>query len=582
MGMPYETGFGNTNFGGNYTNNMRLKKLRLENHPLLKNLQLDFTDESGHSVDTIILAGENGTGKTSILDLLYEFSFINVSNEKRDEKRFFEIELSAEELKILSSNESYKHFFSNGFSNGNFTITFDFNIIGSWNQIKVSFHDSAGKFTTINGDFIHQPEIRPIFTVIYSDVEINYTPNQIKSVTAKDLDEKKSQSFKSDGNLATEITQLIIDIQALDAQDFSQWAKKNIGSQIDQNEIDKRIKRFTRAFDIIFPAKRFLGIENRKGNKEVLFEENGYKMPIDKLSSGEKQIVFRGGFLLKDKGANKGAVILIDEPEISLHPKWQLEILDFYKNIINSESDIHSQIFISTHSPFIIHNPNRRNDKVIILTKSADGQISTLTHSEFYSWTNSKIVKEAFQIDYNFETGKNKLFVEGETDEKYLNKARELFSLDSNISFAISWIGRINEKGGTEFTGDTALNQARSFFLANSDLLHSKVILYYDSDTNKPEETYDKLIVRKMPQNTENSRFKIGIENLLTLPDDFDYSQFYSEKSKIDEYGAESIIRTLDKTKLCEWVCEKCKAEEQLAILKQLSQVLIDVENSLK
>lgn len=560
---------------------MRIRKVELTNHPILGNLKLDFTDEHNQSIETIILAGENGTGKTAILDLLYEFSMFELSNDRRDEKRIFEIELLADELGILHKNENFKHFFNEGFANGIFTIIFDYNILGTWNQIKVNFKNAKKEDKNVTGDFFHQGDIRPKLRCVYSDVEINYTPKQIKSVTAKDLDVVKHQSYKSDGNLATEITQLLIDIQALDSQEFAQWAKKNIGAQIDESKIDTRIRRFTRAFDMIFPSKKFLGIENKSENKEVLFEEKGKKMSIEKLSSGEKQIVFRGGFLLKDKGANKGSNILIDEPEISLHPKWQLEILDFYKNIINSEAEVKSQFFAATHSPFIIHNPNRRNDKVIILTKKENGEIAVLASPEFYSWTNSKIVKEAFRIDYNFSDAKNKLFVEGETDEKYFNTAKEIFGLNDSLSYDISWIGRINETGSVEFTGDTALNQARSLFLANSDLFHAKVVLYYDSDTNKPEEDHKHLLVRKMPKESTNETFKIGVENLLVLPKELDKGQFYSERIKVDEYGGKSMIQTLDKTKLCDWICTHKDLELKKKVLAKLKPLLESINRDL-
>jgi predicted ATPase len=560
---------------------MRIRKIELRNHSILANLKLDFTDEHDQPIETVIFAGENGTGKTAILDLLYEFSLFDLNNERRDEKRTFEIELLRDELGILHNNETYKHLFNEGFADGIFIIIFDFTIPGNWNQIKVSFKNAKKEVKIVTGDFFHQEDIRPKLRCVYSDVEINYTPKQIKSVTAKDLDVVKYQSYKSDGNLATEITQLLIDIQALDSQEFSQWAKKNIGSQIDESKIDTRIKRFTRAFDMIFPSKKFLGVENRKGNKEVLFEENGRKMPIEKLSSGEKQIVFRGGFLLKDKGANKGSNILIDEPEISLHPKWQLEILDFYKNIINSGEEVKSQFFVATHSPFIIHNPNRRNDKVIILSKTKNGEITTLASPEFYSWTNNKIVKEAFQIDYNFSNAKNKFFVEGETDEKYFNTAKKVFGLVDTLSYDISWIGRINESGTAEFTGDTALNQARSLFLANADLFQAKVVLCYDSDTNKPEENHKHLLVRKMPKDSTNETFKIGVENLLVLPKELDKGQFYSERTKIDEYGGKSTIQTLDKTKLCDWVCDQNDVEAQKKMLAGLRPILESINKDL-
>ena len=556
---------------------MRIKKIELENHPILGNLNLDFTNGNGECVDTIILAGENGTGKTSVLDLLFDFSNFNIKNEKRDEKRIFELVFSEQELNILKQNQNHQHIFKEGFTDGVFKFLFDYNVIGNWNQIKVEFSNKNGDIQTTTGNVFLEQDIKALFRAIYSDVEINYTPKEIRSVTAKDVDENRPNSYKSGNNLATEITQLLIDIQTLDSQEFSQWGKLNLGKPVDESKIDTRIKRFTKAFDLIFPNKKFIGIENRNGNKEVLFQENNKIMNISQLSSGEKQIVFRGGFLLKDKESSKGSIVLIDEPEISMHPTWQIEILDFYKTLfVNSGQVLSSQLFVATHSPFIIHNPNRTNDKVIILTKKEDGNITTLTSPEFYSWTKSRIVKEAFRIDYDLANTKGKLFLEGETDEKYFKKTKEVFNLNA-LEYDISWIGRINENGNTEFTGDTALNQAKSFFLANSDFLQSKVVLYYDSDTNKPEEQFGNLLIKKMPKNEINKLFEIGIENLLSLPDDFDKANFYTEKVKKDKYGAESIIRSLDKTKLFDWICDDCDIEKQKEILKNIKPLLIEI-----
>ena len=49
----------------------RIKKVSFINHPILKNLVLDFTGPDGKAVDTVIIAGENGNCKSIILNLLY-------------------------------------------------------------------------------------------------------------------------------------------------------------------------------------------------------------------------------------------------------------------------------------------------------------------------------------------------------------------------------------------------------------------------------------------------------------------------------------------------------------------------------
>ena len=300
-------------------------------------------------------------------------------------------------------------------------------------------------------------------------------PNQIRTVTSKNIDQENSLSLKSEKNLATDITQLLIDINTLDNGELAYWVKTHIGQVPPQDMVSIRMKRFINAFHSMFETKRFKAVENINGQITVIFEEYGKEMSIDKLSSGEKQIVFRGGFLLKDKKSLEGAYILIDEPEISLHPKWQLKILPFIKKLFtNDRGRQTSQIIVTTHSPFIIHNSNRQNDKVIILQKSTEGNIEVADRPEFYSWGAKEMVKEAFNVNLDFESDRNIVFVEGETDEKYYNKALDVFGYDKS-KIQIEWIGRNIAKGKSENTGKKALDNAALFFKSNSFLQRNHI-----------------------------------------------------------------------------------------------------------
>ena len=42
----------------------KIRSIQFINHPTLKNLKLDFCGSDRTAVDTVILAGENGTGKS--------------------------------------------------------------------------------------------------------------------------------------------------------------------------------------------------------------------------------------------------------------------------------------------------------------------------------------------------------------------------------------------------------------------------------------------------------------------------------------------------------------------------------------
>jgi len=551
---------------------MKIRKLKFEKNKILGDIELDFTDKYGKVVNNIIIAGENGTGKTYLLDLIFKFTNYNLDKNKRDEKRCFEIELEDFEIERLLNNQNYKHYFTRPLTNNIFTIEFDFSIVQNWDQVKVKANIDAG---VISIDGLIFPQDPTLLKSIFSDAEINYVPNQISNVTSKDIDNEKTNSERASKDLATEITQLLIDIQTLDSQDFAKWGRENIGKPVDETQIDNRLKRFTTAFSYMFPKKKFDRIVNNNQFKSIIFKENDNEMPIENLSSGEKQIVFRGSFLLKDRKSNKGALILIDEPEISLHPSWQIKILDYYKTLFLENSIQTSQLIVATHSPFIIHNCARRDDKVIVLKKDENGKIIIPDIQKFQSWTEEKVVKEAFNIDFITNSYQKIIFLEGETDERYFKKTFNVFNR-SEINIEFSWIGRINENGNVEFTGNAALNQAKNFLISNEKFFKNEVVLLYDNDTNKPNEDFGHLKIKIMPKNDSNQLYKIGIENLLILPSDFKKDEFYKTSIKIDKYGAESKISELDKTKLCDWICNQ-KVEIQKEILVNINSIIDDL-----
>ena len=76
---------------------------------------------------------------------------------------------------------------------------------------------------------------------------------------------------------------------------------------------------------------------------------DGKILPLKKLSSGEKNdLVMFYNLIFKSKN---GGIVLIDEPEISLHIEWQETVLDKMLKICKLNN---LQAIISTHSPHIV------------------------------------------------------------------------------------------------------------------------------------------------------------------------------------------------------------------------------------
>ena len=546
---------------------MKFRKVTFKDHPVFGSICFDFTDASGKTVDTIILAGENGCGKSLLL------SFLNSYNPNSTAKNLgftlrVEMELTNEDLAILQKDKLFLNSFGADFT-GNI-VTFIHDTVFKDDNSRVEYKTkSGGKALGYAFQFATNSNL---YKSVLSDVEINFTSNSISHTTSKNIDNPVVHSERSSHNLATEIKQLLVDINELDNDELGRWVDKHRGIAPDDSILHKRIRRFTNAFDKMFPHKRFVGIDNKDGNKIVLFEEFDRQMELDQLSSGEKQIVFRGGYLLRNLGTINGATVLVDEPELSLHPTWQLKILNFLKSLFTDETGKQtSQLIIATHSPFILHNSTRANDKVLVMQKSDDGALQVLDKPEYYNWSEASVVEEAFNVLPLLSDRKVTVFLEGETDETYFNKAMEVFGYDaSKLSF--NWIGHYasGNKGKAENTGDKALNNAASFFKANPQMIqNTKVYLLYDCDTNKPYEQQGNLYVGSMTKNVQATSYEKGVENLLILPIDFDYDKFYKTSTKKDEYGALSTIVTLDKISLASYVVSLPR-EQLVDILKNL------------
>ena len=527
---------------------MKYRKISFKHHPILGNVSFDFTDAQGSTVDTIIIAGENGCGKSLLL------SFLNSYNPAVTAKQLgytlrVEVEFSDDDIKSLNENKEFFNVLGHRYSGNIVTFVHD-----------TTFHDDNPRAEFINNNGVVDYEyafrftlVPGIFKSVFSDVEINFAPGRVQHTTSTNLDYKIQGPVRSSQNLATEIKQLLVDINELDNDELGKWVDEHKGQAPPESVLHKRIRRFTNAFDKIFPHKHFVGIDNQDNSKVVLFEEFGNRMEISQLSSGEKQIVFRDGFLLRNLGSIRGAIVLVDEPELSLHPQWQLKILGFLKNLFADEKGYQaSQLIVATHSPFILHNDTRANDKVIVMQRNDKGEVKVLDKPEYYNWSEASAVEAAFNVIPLQNEKKVIIFLEGETDELYFKKAMDVFGID-DTKLSFNWIGHYvgGNKGKAENTGDKSLNNAASFFKANPMMIYGKkVYLLYDCDTNKPYSQEGNLYVDGMAKNTMATVYQKGIENLLVLPADFNYNKYYRDSTRTDDYGATSTIVDLDKTAL--------------------------------
>ena len=110
-----------------------------------------------------------------------------------------------------------------------------------------------------------------------------------------------------------------------------------------QAEMKARIEDFRSVINGLFQeTEKHIEIEGNKFNIVSM----GQILPIDALSSGEKQIllIMLRVFLLE----GKESYVLLDEPENSLDISWQYKLIDTLTKL-----NPNAQFFITTHSPSI-------------------------------------------------------------------------------------------------------------------------------------------------------------------------------------------------------------------------------------
>lgn len=313
---------------------MKIKKIEIKNNKILKDISIDF-EKNGKIIDTIVVAGSNGSGKTTFLESIWNY-FLEISEYRRDilEKVDITFNDDFEKLKELDIIRHLKY------------ANYD-----EKNDIK-TYKETVSLFKVL-------PKL------IYIPTEINFS--EVKTETTNFY---KEYSFFNivDFNMIKDIPSYIVSrIMYILGQN------ENLTMLEARKKITEEINGIFNILELDVKLKRI----SKDGKNMPIFENSqGEEFNINKLSSGEKQLFLR---TLSIKMLEpEDSIILIDEPELSLHPKWQQQIIKVYQNIGKN-----NQIIVATHSPHILGSVPSEN--IIILSKNEENKIVPITGEELYS-----------------------------------------------------------------------------------------------------------------------------------------------------------------------------------------------------
>ena len=315
---------------------MKIKNLHIKEFKGLRDISINF-EKNDEPLDLVVLAGSNGSGKTRVLESI---------------------------LKYFQDNLNYKQ---NNIEAGIFYEEKEKNCISNFQSFfyeleYFSYCEANDSLREKHIEIKNKLDILP--KVIYVPTEINFQKMDVASTTL--VQEYKFINIVD--------TNLIKDIPSYIATKMISAMLKNKNEKV--GDVQKKVfNEINEIFENLSIDVKVEDISQDGRNITLFTNSSGDEFDINELSSGEKQLFLR---TLAIKMLNpENSIILIDEPELSLHPKWQQRIVDVYRKIGKN-----NQIIIATHSPHILGSVKKEN--IMLLDKDDEGKIVIKTGDELY------------------------------------------------------------------------------------------------------------------------------------------------------------------------------------------------------
>lgn len=289
---------------------------------------------------------------------------------------------------------------------------------------------------------------------------------------------------------------------------------------------------------------------------------------IFQLSSGETALLNLFLSILRDFDLSQSTfsgiediqgIVVVDEIDLHLHTVHQFEILPRLIQIFPKV-----QFVVSTHSPLFVLGMNKVfGESDFALYRLPEGhRISPEEFSEFEDAYQAFVETRKFNEDVRSlieASHKPIVFVEGATDQKYIQRASQLLGRQSLIESL-----ELREGGGSGKLSKIWKDSV----LPLTETLPQQVLLLFDCESQKPPAEKGKLVQRNIPMQHHNPVSK-GIENLFaksTLESAQQYNPaFFSTEEAHAGTDANGQAITIPekwnvndskKTNLCEWLCE--------------------------
>ncbi len=297
--------------------------------------------------DITVIAGKPGTGKSYVMKMMYALQVSPMESLSQSIEKFNTITSQRIEVK-KDGTLVFKH-------------------VSQDKEEELKKLEEQAKGITVektlknilNSIFLSMEQISNNFKVETKYQTIQYDENlNIESKKQEEIEEESNFDF---GEIIFVETPLILE--------FKKFMKREKGKtpyhiesllnildtdySFTDEEQNKLIKDFTQKSKEIIKGD----IES-SGDSFIFNKENDKNYDIVNASSGTKSIGLLQ-YLVTNKALKKGSVLYWEEPEVHLHPSWQLKMVDLFVELMHAGV----KIVFSTHSPYMCDYLNAISQK---------------------------------------------------------------------------------------------------------------------------------------------------------------------------------------------------------------------------
>ncbi len=334
---------------------VKIETLKISNIGPISDLELKFDPHFN------IICGQNGIGKTTILDCLAQSFTISQTTLKiktNAKQGYWSISVN------IDQNLSSKSFFLSGFK-----------------PILQTYHDMFNNSST--GFYRHLNDV----IVFKTHRDIPYSSLvSISSDPVKDYNSYSSEAIA--GALSSDLKSWFVNRHL--------WSKHE--GHLDESQL-KNIELAKKCFGFLNPSFAFSRVE--PASNDIMLRTPTGEIYLEYLSSGYKSCMAVIIGLIKEielryKNPSKyikdfEGIIFIDEIDLHLHPEWQARIYEVLKEILPN-----AQIFTSTHSPHLIQVAKPAEIIALTLDDSDNIKVNRIINHEYgcQGWTVEEILSD--------------------------------------------------------------------------------------------------------------------------------------------------------------------------------------------